>query len=69
MSEAQEIIFSNNEQPCDPLIFTDTATAVLHTPCTALLLNKENALYKSAALVESFMLQMSLINLLGKYQL
>ena len=70
MTEQQATIFSNGEQSSTPALdtalLTDAVSSVLHTPCTVLLLNKENALHSSGALVENFMMQMSLINLLGK---
>lgn len=34
-------------------------------PCTLLLLNKENAMHSTASLIEAFMVQMSLLNVLA----
>ena len=69
MTEQQGVIYSSGEQSSSKPTFDSallTDSSVLHAPCTVLLLNKENALHNSGALVENFMMQMSLINLLGE---
>ncbi len=70
MTEDQSVIFSNGQTVSPALsetsLFTpDTMDVLLHRPSTAFLLNRENALAGSGALVEGIMLQLSMVNQLG----
>ncbi len=51
--------------PYAQMTFDPQNVATLLRPCTILLLNKENALHNSASLIEAFMVQMSILNILG----
>ncbi|XP_074653052.1 dynein axonemal assembly factor 8-like [Tubulanus polymorphus] len=48
--------------------FSDNSIPEIHQPCTLLLLRKENAVHTSASLIEAFMVQMSILGLLGPIQ-
>ncbi len=65
------MIFSNGQsvspELSDTSLFTpDAMDVLLHRPSTAFLLNRENAIAGSGALVEGIMLQLSMVNQLGK---
>ena len=60
MSSSQAKVFTTSEWSSSPKT-TDTPR-----PSTLLLLRKENGVHHVASLVEAFMVQLSLINKLGK---